>query len=460
MISRNYQQAAYQYIDLQSSIEYIDNLKSRIYKVFFTKSQSKISRLQLICINSPLVVFTALKKQAEATSLYLNSFELGYLVACLSSNSCIDTSFYYYYRENFVLNIVYLLQALIEKTKYIVLNWCIEPYQDYLLRGKKISLYQINNIDDFNRFIGRKFDNKNILCLGLSYCFSYFYLSAFINRLSFDKSIKSYIFTFLNSGMFSYFMSCFDASLVYMMFKKSKKSFFFKLLNIFMFYISSEIYAMFMAFLLPSSRKTITMVRYSSAILIFSQDSLVLKVLLKKLQNFLLFNGVEIKKDASIYLSSLAAFCVNTLFIIASSEACPLCFVARPSLYSQFHLMKQISLVLRQSVSQPLFLLIIRINKLLFIWSSSCAGNSIGKIFYLIDYLIYLKLRLFVKKSELSYLNLQIAPCLKLQNNKTASIILIQASKLIFLCISSHRFYKFYVFTKMFWIYKMKCLPN
>jgi hypothetical protein len=136
----------------------------------------------------------------------------------------------------------------------------------------------------------------------------------------------------------------------------------------------------------------------------------------------------------------------------------PFYFSIRPSLYSQLVLMRRVSFALRQSVSRPLFLLIIRLNKLLFFWAHTCFSDRAGKIFYLADYLIFLKLRLFAKKQGIFLRNLSTVLHVKRQYGNGLSCVLGKFDNMMFAYISNNNFYRCYASIRIFWIYTVKML--
>ncbi len=65
MIYRDHQEVVQQYVNWQDLIQYIDDLKSRIYKAFFGKLHLKACRLQSLCIKSLIVLAAATRSSMK-----------------------------------------------------------------------------------------------------------------------------------------------------------------------------------------------------------------------------------------------------------------------------------------------------------------------------------------------------------------------------------------------------------
>lgn len=462
MISRKSQYVVPQCFDLQDAIKYIDDLKSRIYKAFFEKSRTQADCIQLFCIKSSLVTAIACSKCIRRAGFSARFFELGYLVFCLSNNFYVDATFYRYYSEGCAVDTIDLLKFLINKTKQLVLIWCIEPYQRYLLYKSDLLCCHFGTADSLGSYVDDKtMLYKYALSLNLRSCFSYLYLCALINRLPMQEKIKRYLLEFLDRGIFTYSISCLNLSFDYIVFAKKNKGLACKLLNIFALCTSIEIYTMLDALhAADGSMDAIALIFCDSAILVLHQDSLLIQASIRELKSFLLFNGVKSKDGSFIALSLLRKNSINLEFTMEHNRFYSLFFATRPSLHSQFALIQQISLMLYCSTSQPLFLLIIRLNKLLLLWSNIYVAYTASKTFYLIDYLICLKLKLFAKKRGFALHNLKALVYTKQQYFGHAINSIFRSNCLMFVIISSNDFYKYYSFTRVFWIYKTKCLSS
>lgn len=445
-----------QYIDMPSVLQYVDNLKTRIYKAFYKKSRLKAHRLQLLCINSPLVILMAAKSNAEAEDYHFDLFELGYLLFSLSNNFYIDTSFYAYYKENTFVDISYLLRCLIEKIKSINVAWSIEPYQAYLFHKPNFIFCGFdNNYDLSSTILNDIYIFKYSLCFNLESCFSYFFIHALIKRLSINQNIKSYLLKYLRGVKFNNLMSYFGFLPEHAVLLRSNKQLSVKLFSVFIYFICIDIYNTLNAL---NQRNSVLFTSCHFDLIILSHNCLELNLLAKELAAFLRFNGVKLMHTSRYYSVSLfnGVSCA-LLSIGVLSSIYPFYFVIRPSLFSQFGLMRRISFIISYSVSQPLFLLIIRLNKLLLFWGHIYLSSGIGRIFYLIDYLVYLKIRLFIKKHCFFIRKLSNSFFLKLQGGKSA-INLNELSDSLVESVFTDCRYRQYASVRMFWIHLLKCL--
>lgn len=463
MISRNCHKVVQQCLEYSNILQYFDNLKSRIYKAFFDKYRSKAYFLQSCFANSPLSTIIAVVYHVRITRLSLNSFELGYLIFCLSNNFFLDTSFYSYYRENFDHNSSYLFRYLAEKVRFTIVTWCIEPYRNYLC-SKEDFLFYRNIQDSLSKLVDIQAANYRYVSLfNIRSCFSYFYLLTMIRRLSLHESMKQYFRKRLSNTAFSYLIFGLNFPIEHMLFNKSSISLLLEILNLLFFYASHEIHVALKTYcVLHDCMKFVSILNSGCTILIMDEDNSRYRMALKQLKNFLLFNGIKSKDVSSFCLTNSTKGISSEPVSFNAHEKYPFYLNLRPSLYSQFILMKRISLIFSYAVSQPLFLLIVRLNKLLSFWLDlHLAQANLGKIVYLIDYLINLRLKLFAKKHHLLLQNLKVLISAKLHSNCIySSFCLHKSGNLVFTSISSHIFCRYYTLAKMHWIYLMKCLSN
>lgn len=203
--------------------------------------------------------------------------------------------------------------------------------------------------------------------------------------------------------------------------------------------------------------ETLILINNLYDLLLVSKEPVHLKIWMNNLNNFFLCNGSEMEYNQKIYpVSLLKGIDYNKIFISNSRNSYPFYYVVRPSLYNQFNLIKQVSIILRQSKSQPLFLLIIRLNMLLLVWSSNYFNQPIKKIFYLIDYLINLKLRLYIKRTAskyfltISFSNHNLSVCY-------SNYLLSKKHHIISVIVKNSKLYKCYFLMKLCWLYKLKC---
>lgn len=407
-LSRNLSVLVFQHIDWQILIQYVDNLKSRIYKASTQKSYENIYNAQLGLINSPLVRLVALKQVLDSYyhSVSLNSFQLGYLVSYFSLRSALDCTVLTCYNSNRILKSNRKIQLLIDKVKNLIMIWSIEPYQDYLSYLNKLSISsyynQYNSFDIRNRVYSYTV-NINLISL-----FYYLDLSIFINRMYFFDCIKEHIYKFLDKGSFIILRNFLDSYVELSILRKQTWGLFNKLVDVFMLSICYEIdlllrsYANFQL----SVSKNILIIRQASNLFVVCEDSTQLKLWYQVFLDILLSSGVKLKEKKYIKIMPLFQNISLRTYLMAINLWCPLQIIVKPSLYYQFILLKQVTTIIANPRS--LLLLIIRLNMLLLSWSNLYRNQQITKLFIFLDYLIYLKIRSFLVNYHSNWSNQKI----------------------------------------------------
>lgn len=446
-------------------VRYVDNLKTRIYKALLKQAQSEVRYLQSFCFTSPLVMLVAAKCYAQPPTPYINCFELAYLVLSLSSSLHLDTSFYCYYREKSIVETVFALDILIEKTKFIVLVWCIKPYNAAVLSQRNFLFSRANSASALRSFAFKKMPNfKYVLLIDLNPCFNYLYLSGLIQKLAFAKDIELYLLNWLNKGIFSYFVLYSSVFLGSILFAANFHGLFYEMVDIFISFICSELDIAFCGLnVADEPNEKLVFACYKSTVLILYQESSILSILLKELRSFGLFNGVKLIYASSSFRSTCSFDSVtacNLFSIIYHDLFDGLRLNAKPSLHAQSALLRQISLILSRSIAHPSFLVVIRLNKLLHAWSNIYINNSANKIFYLVDYLACARVKLFLRKQKTNGYKLDHAPFVTLKSVDNSVCVCSKVSNSIPVFISARDFYAQYVSIKIFWIYSLICLSN
>nr|AYR05850.1 hypothetical protein [Lithothamnion sp.] len=441
-----------QYIDWKILIQYVDNLKSRIYKASIQKSYEKICDAQLSLINSPLVRLVALKQVLDSHyhGVSLNSFQLGYLASYLSLQSTLDCTVLICYSSNRILKSNRKIQLFIDKVKNLIMIWSIEPYQNYLYYLNKFSISSYYN--EYTNFNIRNKIYSYTVNINLISLFYYVDLSIFIERMYFFNFIKEYFYKFLNKGVFIRLINSLDSYEGLSILRKQKTGLFNKLVDIFMLSIFYEMdlllrsYANFQL----SVSKNIIIVRYTSNLFVVCEDSTQLKLWCQVFLDILLSSGVELREKKDIKIMPLFQNIDLKDYLITINLWYPLQVTTKPSLYYQFILLKQVTTVIAKPKS--LLLLIIRLNMLLLSWSNLYRNQQIIKLFVFLDYLIYLKIKSFLvnchsnwsnQKIKLKYFSqrLYYFNCVEIKTNWVFS------SKVI-----GSKYYKLYFAIKLSWL--------
>ena len=388
-LSRNLHILVWQYIDWKTLIQYVDNLKSRIYKASIQKSYEKIYDSQLSLINSPLVKLLAFKQVFDSYyhCINLNYFQLGYLVSYFGFDSILDSNPLVYYSSDMILRSKRKSQLIIDKVKNLIVVWSLEPYRNYLYHLNSFSiLHYYNKSTYFSAINEFYFYSINVNLISLFY---YVDISIFLNRMNLLTSIKEYIYKFLNNGVLIALINSLDSYMKLSVLRKRKRGLFNKLIDIFILNICYEVDILLSSYedLKLSVSKQIIIIKHASNLLVFCKDSSQLKLWCQIILDILLSNGVDIKEKK--YIKTIPLFKDINLknYLISINLWYPFKKIAKPSLYYQFILLKQVSIIIAKA--KTLFLLIIRLNMLLLSWSALYRNRQLGKLFALLDYLIY-----------------------------------------------------------------------
>jgi len=397
------------------------------------------------------------------TNFVFNTFELGYYLFCLSNSEFLNLSFYSYYGEDCSDNRISEVKYFIRKIKHLIIIWCLEPYYNYLLYLNNLHNIQSYNLNNINNRFNDKFIYKYYLSVDLSSSITSVYLSFLLDKLYLDETIKKFLFEFLDLGIFIDAIFHLDFSSNSILLYRNYSSLAYKLLYIFQLQFCYEMHIMLGGFYYYKySMSEIIFINDRFNFLVLSKDNKKLKRLRRKILNFLLFNGIFIRKEPEEEtISLLQGLNINLWSISTNYRAYPFYLMIKPSLYSQFLLIKHLSAILIQSKSKPLFLLVIRLNMLLFFWSINYTRKAIQRNIYLIDYLIALKLRLFIKKKKwnlhICNTSIFIKYGIWIQYNYSQNYLFNFTNKFFFISLNNYNNYNYYIVVKLFWLYRLKC---
>lgn len=454
MISRNHKSLIWQYINWEKIIKYIDSLKSRKYKAYVQKSFAINCNTHKFFINSPIVILLAFKSGVDNLNIELNTFELGYLLFCLVNISYLDISFFYYYKNIRDINLGKAVGYLVAKVHYLIIIWSLESYANYLRYICHLSyrqFYKVNSVLYHAKYKFTKY--KYALLFDFKYCIGYFSLLTLLNKIYVDKNTIKFLLNFFTLGYFNHLIRCLNIRSNFFFIAKNKL--FKKLLDLFVLQICYELsIVLSQSFGVKYSISKIDCVSDSNCLLVLCQDNCQLKHLRKKMLALLLFNGIIVKpNERKEYKYIAQGISTRLLSIYIQYRSYPFYSVIKPSLKSQFILVQQVSLILYQSKSIALFLLNIRLNMLILLWSSIYFEHSVNKIFYLLDYLIALRLRHFGKYCFVSTIKFS----KKTLKGQKLNYSLKRNYIHIFTNIYSREYYKYYFLVRLFWLYNLKC---
>ena len=459
MISKHKSKLVWQHIDWYYVKKYVDSLKSRIYNAFFEKYTTQIHQLQFKFVRSPLVILLALEKTIAYTILPCSIFEIGYLVFCLNNNVAFDLSFFHCYQQCYHLESNILIKDLVAQIKYIIVVWLIEIYRRYLCYRNSFFCKKFNSTSNlYVRVYNQIVYHNYAMTFDLRSYIIFLNLSGLLRKLLLNKAIVLYLYKLFDRGILGSLNTYMDLSVKYVVFRKKQSSLLCKLLNLFVLQIIYELFTMLSNCVVYKDYvKNMIFINDLYSVLVFCQTPGHLKIIKKYLLAFLSFYGNDLQKRKKVSFKSLfESVYLKRLLIAPNYQLYPFGYLIKPSLYNQFILLKQINSILGQSKTSYLFLLIIRLNKLLLLWLSSYFSYPAKKNLYLINYLISLKWRLFIKGKTYKSFNYIIRFFKTCDTGKNVNYIWKPTYKDICIYVSNGAYYRTYVLFNLLWLFRLK----
>lgn len=454
VIVRNHNLLFWRYINWSELIKYIDSLKSREYKAFIANTYNQQDTFEKILKNSPLVVLLAFKESVENLNVKLSTFEAGYLIFCLSHVIHLDVSFLYYYWKNYDIKSIKAIKILLTNINYFLTIFYLDQYivsLKYFCSISSLKICQIGSIlDTITEYqVGKR---KYPLLLNLKSNANYLSILTFFKKIPILKRIISFLFSFFKLGDGVTLRSNFSTNYLFVDENKILR----KVWEIFVFHISYELSIISNTYFKSIFYRSeiLFLYDYNFLLFLFHEGSQLVNFK-RQVINLLSTYNISLKIDNKIWpYSMLLGISTKTFFISVKSEVYPFYFFIKPSLQCQFILMKQVSWTLYRSRSVPFFLLNIRLNMLILLWSKIFLKHSVDKIFYLLDYLLDLKLRYFHKCINFDK-HVNISLFKELFDNYPLSVFLKYKQCHFFTSLHSRRYYKFYFVVKLVWIYRL-----
>ena len=386
--------------------KYISNLRSRIYKASVQKSYKRNYHLQTRLVSSPFAKMLALKKvidQREEIKInlflnfvkgYLRLFHIGYIINYLKVETDLHLSTFLC--TSYVNMDQY--KFIIDQVKQLLIAWAlVSRWQANFTFDISSSYYFYNDLNTMQLL-------KTVLELKYSYDTMFTILNlnpilhsltacAITTKLDTISPIKICVNKWLDEGRLSKFVSKPDSLIV----NVSEDNFFLGNLitRIIISVLCYEAELVLLSEKLPMDLhklklEKIIIFNFKDYLLLFGNQYIQLNLWMQKWLMLLTGNGVHSRCNLFRKIVSLKQgvffkwhFIYSTLNYIT----------IRPSLYAQFLLLKNISITIRKSKSKPILVLIITLNKLLLNWSSYFSCTETKKVFCLLDYLIYLKIK-------------------------------------------------------------------
>lgn len=464
MIARNHRLLIWQYIKWKEVIKYIDSLKSRHYNASLQSISKKNNRRQKFSMEIAVSILLAIKQSLNDLNTGLQSFEIGYILFCFSSFIDIDISIFYYYRNNYNLRLGILIKNLALRIHYVLMIRSLQAnilYLQHICRKSYVQFYDLSKIfysKMNNQFSGYSYS----LFVDLDNSFHYSFLLRSLGKMHAEKSVidffvrslgldyfrvLNFYFNIVNNNLFDY-----------------RNNLFKKLLEFSIVQIIYESLTLINYYYFSRDRMQRVIVLYDYKFLLFlCQDNYKLLALRTKIFQLFFSHSVIIKIDKIKKLQYLLEGCSTSLFLISVKyQVYPFYYTFKPSIYSQFIFMKEVSLILDRSKSGVIYLLNIRINMLILLWSKIYFKHSVDKVFHLLDYLIYLKIKAFSRNFSYSFLTKKkssqsIAYSFRY---KSCQLVLRKDYLKFFATIYNKEFYRFYFLIRLLEIYRIGCYIN
>ena len=442
MIQRQSNIFFYQNIKWQKLAQYIGKLKSRKNEMLFKDFNFYL--FQNYQVNFPLLVLSVCKHCVYDMDSNINNFELGYLLYSFSTVRYIDVSFYYYYRNSFNLQLIKSFQYLVFKVHYLLIFLSLQLYSNAIKCISNSHYYAFYN-SIYKKFIELK-NYEKVLLLDFRNIFNSLSLSIFLYKVFSNKDIvkcvlKFFDYSFLNEVSISPFIkNNYTLNYTSKLFKKLQEVVIFQLI----YELSSLLdrFCHFQSVIL----KVILCENYREILLVYSAT------LKDKVISLLLINGfIQNKQTISRQDFLVKGIFAKSCFYLIDGRSNYFSFILKPSLYSQFLLMKNVSSIFYKFNTQPLFLINIRLNMLILLWLSQYTA-LINKTLYFLDYLIHLKLRCYYQ--NFSHFMIEIP-------RKKHNVSIFRREKnYFFVTVYGRAFYRSYLSIKLFWGIYLKYYTN
>nr|QJF58251.1 putative group II intron reverse transcriptase/maturase protein [Corallina officinalis] len=452
-LSRNNDELVWQHIKINYLNKYVEDLKSRIYKAFVQKLTIEVHIWQVHFIDSPLVLCLALKQKIEFTNVNLSSFEWGYVILFFNVVWDSDFIFFGHYRKNNFSILKKDLEYLIDEVRYKVINWILDIYIEYLsylnnypfVRCYRKNILSTIGYEDYSYY-------RYAINIDFISCIHYMDVLNLINRLSFIDNVKEYLYSVLGKGIFAELIVLLRLSEDLSVLQKSNVSLVKKIIDVFILTLCYEISTMLSLKESVYFSKSIIVITDMFNVLVMSQEPNHLSLWKKYAVYLLISNGVRFKDAGNLLPISLSkGIDFKKNLIVINYQPYLTILINRPSLYYQFTLLKITSVVINQSRSKPFFLLLIRLNKLLLVWSQACSRYH-KRIFFLLDYLMFLKIKCFLKYKKSNFVQKKII-YKHLSKFSYPSKFFIRTNKRCFATyVDSRLYYRQYCMLKLSWL--------
>ena len=442
MIKRHSNVFFYQNIKWQQLAQYIGKLKSRKNKMLF--KDFNFYTFQNYLVNFSLLTLSVCKHYVYHNNSNINNFELGYLLYSFSTVRHIDVSFYYYYRNSFNLQLIKSFQYLVFKVHYLLIFLSLQLHSN-LIKCTSNSYYYSRYNSIYKKFIELK-NYERVSLLDFKNIANRSSLSNFLYKVFSNKDIVKCVLNFFDQSFFK------EASIDLIIESSNiliyKNKLFKKLQEVLIFQLIYEISSLLSRsyYCQSATFKVIFSENYREILLVYSV------ILKNKVISLLLTNGFFQNKQENFGQDFLIkGIFAKSCFYSMDYQSSYFSFILKPSLYSQFLLMKNVSFIFYKFNTQSLFLKNIRLNMLIISWLSQYTILT-NKTLYFLDYLIHLKLRFYYQNFSCFMI--------EIPRRKHHDCISKKEKNYFFINVYSKRYHKFYLPIKLLWGIYLKCYTN
>ena len=420
-----------------------------MYKACISKDTKQIKIFQLRIVKSPLSICLALIQESLSIKSYPNAFSVGYLALFSELSSADACIFFNHLQENGLKK----SNNIFGKGKYLAICWLTQVYIQYLHFTNNFSFFRYFKIKKpdvfFNYYSSLRLHGLVISITKSIYCLDIVEILAKLRLVNIYGSNQ-----LINQDFLAECIRYIDLSLYFLVLKRNSLCLTNQLIELLVAYYCYEISIMLSNSTCFGNQIVwdLTIINDTGSLLVLSNNPHQLDAWGRCMTHFLKSNGIRYNRSLfkrNTFLSQGLTF--KEYFISLSCTLSPSLFTIRPSLQYQFVLMKTVSYILNP-VSKSLFVLVIRLNKILSTWLFFYRFRNSKKIFLLLDYIVQMKFRLFARSKLLSAFSRQIGVKI-LTRGQRDSIVFVNKTSRVFIANAYNRFYyKQYVLIKLYWL--------
>ena len=444
-LSRNQQLFVYRHININHLTEYVDSLKSRLYKALVQNSLYHIKQSQNLLIQSPIIFYLSLRRNIHLFNLTWNSFDQAYFILFIMSWQNKQDNLKLNYMLYLYLDIQDKQIDLINRTKILIVSWILEIYKKYLGYLTQQNYIFCSSVCVRNL---QEEDYTNMLIFDISNSVYYINFLSVIDRLSLLSQVKNYLYYIFNNFLVNRSINLLilsqDLSIL-------------SITCITLVQLILDLYTVYVLYNFAVALKTVKVdlhvlvchdrLKFLMLSMSFNQINLLIKLFQQYIEiSYIKFRSYKkiIKVLKTIDYISFQFYTLNVFF-----RSVFVCL----SLSYQFLLLKQVKTTILRSKSKVPFLIIVRLNKLLWKWVEVIDFVQVRKVLIFLDYLIYVKVKNLVCKHGLYFMSKSFRWNIRTNTPILTKYYPIKYSVVFSVLISSKDYYRLYGLLKLRWIF-------